>query len=176
MSDALANKKVRKLYITILSSSQVLVATQDGTTKAVAATPVRPSCVQGVVCTGDTENRTTVQIYSGSLMHGCLKPIGFTLFQFRDISERQFRSGNSDTREVVVSVNGNTDEADEAVRLFAQQIPALTGLAHWLRQPELAPGWNAAAPHVRVDATDFMCVVSQAKTEKGRNQAVFNWC
>ena len=70
--------------------------------------------------------RNTYEIFTGSLMFGSLKPIGFICFEHR--------TEKNSINELVISVDCNTDKDNEAVRLLAQQFPTLTGLAHWVRQ------------------------------------------
>ena len=54
---------------------------------------------RGMCCAGNTENGTTVLIYSGSVLQGCLQPTGFTLVRFKNAAELRVRSENDEPRE-----------------------------------------------------------------------------
>ena len=85
------------------------------------------SALRGAQCAGDPR-RNTYEVFTGSVLFGSLKPIGFTCFEHR--------TEEDSVNELVISVDCNTDHEKEALRLLAPQFPVLTGLAHWMRQEE----------------------------------------
>ena len=96
-------------------------------------------CARGANLSGTPKG--TLELFRGSVTCGHLSSEGFTCFEFRN--------ENTDPRKVIFSVDITTEEATEALRCFAQQLPELTGLAHRLHQPKVAHSWPRA-PQFRV--------------------------
>lgn len=86
------------------------------------------------------------------------EPIGFTCFEQR--------TDNHSCNDVVPSVDSNTDKDNEALRRFAQQVPVLTGPAHWVGN---STSWS-------VCAAEFLQIVLQAHNWPSRNKALFRSC
>ena len=124
---------------------------------------------------GTSKDCTTVELFSGSVMHGELKPIGFTCFEFRTAEANADPRTLSTPRELVISVDSNTEESSKALRQFAQHLPELTGVAYCMRQPQ-AGTRRPCVPHVRLSAERFLRAVAQERTQKSRNQAILKLC